>query len=126
DVGNFTYGPGHPMKPHRMRMTHDLVINYNLFRKMEILTPKRASPRQMTRFHTDEYIDFLYRVTPLNVEELSQQQTRYVPPSIYDTDYEEEEEDPDIRMSQNEYSDSDDEIGRRNERCYHPNGNNPL
>ncbi|CAH1763544.1 5660_t:CDS:10 [Entrophospora sp. SA101] len=77
DVGNFTYGPGHPMKPHRMRMTHDLVINYNLFRKMEILTPKRASPRQMTRFHTDEYIDFLYRVTPLNVEELSQQQTRF-------------------------------------------------
>ncbi|CAJ0746931.1 17583_t:CDS:2, partial [Entrophospora sp. SA101] len=51
---------------------------------------------------------------------------QYVPPSIYDTDYEEEEEDPDIRMSQNEYSDSDDEIGRRNERCYHPNGNNPL
>ncbi|CAH1766395.1 13147_t:CDS:10 [Entrophospora sp. SA101] len=79
DVGNFTYGPGHPMKPHRMRMTHNLVVNYNLFHKMEILTPKRASPRQMTRFHTDEYIDFLHRVTPLNVEELSQQQTRYCP-----------------------------------------------
>ncbi|GBB98618.1 hypothetical protein RclHR1_03280014 [Rhizophagus clarus] len=77
DVGNFTYGQGHPMKPHRMRMVHDLVVNYNLFKKMEVLSPKRATPRQMTRFHTDEYIDFLYRVTPQNVEELSMQQTRF-------------------------------------------------
>ncbi|CAG8583435.1 7236_t:CDS:10 [Paraglomus brasilianum] len=75
DVGNYTYGPGHPMKPHRMRMVHDLVVNYGLFRKME--SPRRATARQMTRFHTDEYIDFLCRVTPENVEELSQQQTRY-------------------------------------------------
>ncbi|CAB4492952.1 histone deacetylase (class I) Clr6 [Rhizophagus irregularis] len=77
DVGNFTYGQGHPMKPHRMRMVHDLVVNYNLFKKMEVLSPKRATPRQMTRFHTDEYIDFLCRVTPQNVEELSMQQTRF-------------------------------------------------
>ncbi|CAG8706038.1 5517_t:CDS:10 [Cetraspora pellucida] len=55
DVGNYTYGQGHPMKPHRMRMVHDLVVNYNLFKKMEVL-----------------------RVTPLNVEELSQQQTRCI------------------------------------------------
>lgn len=25
------------MKPHRMRMVHDLVVNYNLFKKMEVL-----------------------------------------------------------------------------------------
>ncbi|CAG8519921.1 2206_t:CDS:10 [Funneliformis caledonium] len=42
-----------------------------------VKSPKRATPRQMTRFHTDEYIDFLYRVTPQNVEELSMQQTRF-------------------------------------------------
>ena len=29
-------GPGHPMKPHRMRMTHSLLLNYGLYRKMEI------------------------------------------------------------------------------------------
>ncbi|CAG8516267.1 375_t:CDS:10, partial [Acaulospora colombiana] len=40
-------------------------------------TPQRATIRQMTRFHTDEYINFLERVTPVNVEELSQQQTRF-------------------------------------------------
>ena len=26
----------HPMKPHRIRMTHSLVMNYGLYKKMEI------------------------------------------------------------------------------------------
>lgn len=30
----------------------------------------------MTRFHTDEYIDFLSKVTPENVEELMAQRSR--------------------------------------------------
>ena len=28
DVGNYYYGQGHPMKPHRIRMTHNLLLNY--------------------------------------------------------------------------------------------------
>uniref|UniRef100_A0A8D2ZFP1 Uncharacterized protein n=1 Tax=Scophthalmus maximus TaxID=52904 RepID=A0A8D2ZFP1_SCOMX len=36
DVGNYYYGQGHPMKPHRIRMTHNLILNYGLYRKMEI------------------------------------------------------------------------------------------
>ena len=36
DVGNYAYVSGHPMKPHRIRMTHSLVMNYNLYKKMEI------------------------------------------------------------------------------------------
>ena len=35
DVGHFYYGPGHPMKPHRLKLTHNLVLNYGLYRKME-------------------------------------------------------------------------------------------
>ncbi|RUS29159.1 histone deacetylase RpdA [Jimgerdemannia flammicorona] len=64
----------HPMKPHRMRMVHNLVVNYGLYNKMDIVRPDRATPHQMTRFHTDEYINFLYRVTPENMEELTMQQ----------------------------------------------------
>ena len=30
DVGNFHYGAGHPMKPHRVRMTNSLVVEYRL------------------------------------------------------------------------------------------------
>lgn len=36
DVGNYAYVSGHPMKPHRIRMTHSLVMNYGLYKKMEI------------------------------------------------------------------------------------------
>ncbi|ORY00641.1 histone deacetylase, partial [Basidiobolus meristosporus CBS 931.73] len=78
DVGNYSYGPGHPMKPHRMRMTHNLVVNYGLHRKMEILRPTRATKTQMTRFHSDEYIDFLHRVTPENMENLVAHQNRFL------------------------------------------------
>lgn len=36
DIGNFGYELSHPMKPHRIRLTHSLVMNYGLARKMEI------------------------------------------------------------------------------------------
>lgn len=59
------------MKPHRMRMVHNLILNYNLNNKMQILKPPRASPEEMTRFHTDEYIDFLKHVTPETATDLT-------------------------------------------------------
>ena len=36
DVGNYAYVAGHPMKPHRIRMAHSLIMNYELYKKMEI------------------------------------------------------------------------------------------
>ncbi|CAM6126038.1 unnamed protein product [Calypogeia fissa] len=36
DVGSVYYGPSHPMKPHRLCMTHSLVLAYGLHDKMEI------------------------------------------------------------------------------------------
>lgn len=41
DIGNYYYGQGHPMKPHRIRMTHNLLLNYGLYRKMEIYVRKK-------------------------------------------------------------------------------------
>jgi acetoin utilization deacetylase AcuC-like enzyme len=43
DVGNFYYGEGHPMKPHRLALTNNLVLNYGLFKKMEVFRPRRVS-----------------------------------------------------------------------------------
>ncbi|KAF8181202.1 histone deacetylase RPD3 [Mycena galopus ATCC 62051] len=71
DVGAYTYGLGHPMKPHRVRVTHDLVSSYGMLSQMHVLRPKRATPESMTAFHTDEYINFLARVTPETAEELT-------------------------------------------------------
>ena len=44
EVGNYHYGQGHPMKPHRVRMTHNLVVNYGLYRKMDVFRPRLMSP----------------------------------------------------------------------------------
>ena len=44
DVGNYAYVAGHPMKPHRIRMAHSLVMNYGLYKKMEIYVGYPVSP----------------------------------------------------------------------------------
>jgi histone deacetylase 1/2 len=36
DVGNYNYGPGHPMKPHRIRMAHSLLVNYGVLNQMQV------------------------------------------------------------------------------------------
>ncbi len=39
---------------------------------------KRATAETMTRFHTDEYVRFLSRVTPENVEQLTYKGTQFL------------------------------------------------
>ncbi|TKA25484.1 Histone deacetylase RPD3, partial [Friedmanniomyces endolithicus] len=77
DVGNFAYNAGHPMKPHRIRMAHSLIMNYGLYKHLEIYRAKPASKYEMTQFHTDEYVDFLQKVTPDNMEGFSREQSKY-------------------------------------------------
>jgi hypothetical protein len=36
DIGNYYYGQAHPMKPHRIRMAHSLIVEYGLYKRMEI------------------------------------------------------------------------------------------
>ena len=64
DVGLYYYGPGHPMKPHRLRMTHQLILAYGLYRKMEVYRPKKCSEQQMSRFHSIDYVNFLKKISP--------------------------------------------------------------
>uniref|UniRef100_A0A6Q2XE80 Histone deacetylase n=1 Tax=Esox lucius TaxID=8010 RepID=A0A6Q2XE80_ESOLU len=67
DVGNFHYGAGHPMKPHRLSLTHSLVLHYGLYKKMQVFKPYKASQHDMCRFHSEDYIDFLQKVSPNNI-----------------------------------------------------------
>ena len=69
NVGNFHYGPGHPMRPHRVRLTHHLIVNYGLYKHLNVFRPKPATFGDLTAFHTDEYIKFLADVTPENMHE---------------------------------------------------------
>jgi len=77
EVGNFYYGQGHPMKPHRVRMTHNLLMHYGLHKEMEIFRPALASAEDMTQFHSDEYIEFLRLITPDNQHEHMRQLKRF-------------------------------------------------
>jgi len=77
DIGNYYYGQGHPMKPHRIRMTHNLVLNYGLYRKMEIYRPHKAAQDDMTKFHSDEYIRFLKNIRPDNISEYNKLMARF-------------------------------------------------
>ncbi|ODO07224.1 histone deacetylase 1/2 [Cryptococcus wingfieldii CBS 7118] len=116
DVGNYHFTLGHPMKPHRIRMAHNLVVNYGLAdsddemegleeegsrqlngelgmvgeegkwntaglrgargRGVQILRPQRATKMDMTKFHTDEYIQLLKDVMPENADALTGNGTR--------------------------------------------------
>uniref|UniRef100_A0A8C6WRF1 Histone deacetylase n=1 Tax=Neogobius melanostomus TaxID=47308 RepID=A0A8C6WRF1_9GOBI len=64
------------MKPHRIRMTHNLLLNYGLYRKMEIYRPHKASGEEMTKYHSDDYIKFLRSIRPDNMSEYSKQMQR--------------------------------------------------
>jgi histone deacetylase 1/2 len=77
DIGNYYYGQGHPMKPHRIKMTHNLLLNYGLYKHMEVYRPNPAGEAEMSKFHSDDYVDFLKRITPDNMHEYSRQLQRF-------------------------------------------------
>ncbi|KAK3329947.1 histone deacetylase RPD3-like protein [Apodospora peruviana] len=77
DIGNYAYVTGHPMKPHRIRLAHSLVMNYNVYKYLEVYRAKPAVTAEMTQFHTDEYIEFLQKVTPDNMDSFMREQGKY-------------------------------------------------
>lgn len=41
EVGSYFYGQEHPMKPFRIKMAHQLIVNYGLYRKMHVYVSHR-------------------------------------------------------------------------------------
>jgi histone deacetylase 1/2 len=64
EVPHFYYGPSHPMKPHRLKLTHHLLLTYGLYRRMEVFRPSIATGQDLTKFHSTEYVNFLQGVRP--------------------------------------------------------------
>nr|WCZ58515.1 histone deacetylase 1 [Andalucia godoyi] len=77
DIGNYYYGQGHPMKPHRIKMTHNLLLNYGLYNHLDVYRPHLASEAEISRFHSHDYVDFLRRITPENMDEFQTQMQRF-------------------------------------------------
>jgi len=77
EIGNFYYGPSHPMKPLRVKITHELIKGYGLNEKLIEMNPdihtELINSIDFTKFHSDEYIDFLSRVSPDNMKSMTEQ-----------------------------------------------------
>jgi acetoin utilization deacetylase AcuC-like enzyme len=56
------------MKPHRLTLTNHLVLGYGLHKQMEMYQPRLATEEELLEFHSDDYINFLKRVTPNNAD----------------------------------------------------------
>jgi len=89
-------------QPHRVRMAHNLIVNYGLYKHMEVFVSGAAGERtrgwafptsrgvcraqkpvlvdamEMTRFHTDDYVNFLRTVTPDNMHDHLRSLKRWV------------------------------------------------
>jgi hypothetical protein len=55
-------------------------LNYVLYYSLLTFFSQRAKPatrHEMTQFHTDEYIDFLQKVTPDNMDNFAKEQGKY-------------------------------------------------
>lgn len=57
------------MKPHRLKLAHHLILSYNLYRKMDCYHSHPATAGEMTAFHSEDYIQFLSKVTPDNLRQ---------------------------------------------------------
>ncbi len=44
-------------------MAHQLIVNYGLYRKMEVYEPHWADYTELTSFHSPEYIDYLEKIS---------------------------------------------------------------
>lgn len=44
EVGSYYYGQEHPMKPFRIKMAHQLIVNYGLYRRMNCYVSVPSKP----------------------------------------------------------------------------------
>ena len=104
-AANFNYGGGNPMRPHRVRLTHSLVKNYGLNKRLLVHRPQPRNDDELEMFHADgactrclaralcvvsacrpgsrfvrwraDYVTFLKNVTPDNQDEYMVQMRRF-------------------------------------------------
>eukprot|EP00891_Asterochloris_glomerata_P006381 jgi/Astpho2/6381/e_gw1.00091.20.1_t len=77
ELGNFNFGGGNPMRPHRVRLTHSLVDNYQLTKELLVHRPNMRTAGELQMFHADDYVNFLASVTPENQDEFLAQMRRF-------------------------------------------------
>jgi len=57
------------MKPHRLQLTHHLIMGYGLHEHMECYVSHKAHRGEMLAFHSEDYIQFLQKISPDNIRQ---------------------------------------------------------
>lgn len=70
EVSHYHYGVRHPMKPFRLMLTDHLVSSYGLHKIMDLYKTRKATAEEMREFHSEDYVNFLAKVTPENLNKL--------------------------------------------------------
>ena len=63
NIGSFYYRDQHPMKPIRIKMAYQVIVNYGLYRQMEVYEPHWANYEELTNFHSSTYINYLESIS---------------------------------------------------------------
>jgi len=58
-------------------MAHNLIVNYNLYKEMDVFRPPLVDHADLTRFHSDDYISFLRTISPDNMHAHLRQLQRF-------------------------------------------------
>jgi acetoin utilization protein AcuC len=62
---DYDYGPAHPLKVVRLRLTHELIKAYDLLSlpSMRLVETREATEKELSLFHTRDYLDVLKRTS---------------------------------------------------------------
>src|SRR5512135_443108 len=61
DFAKYDYGPGHPLKPFRLKLTYELIKEYGLLSpsNVRVVEAEPALEEDLLLYHTRDYIDVL-------------------------------------------------------------------
>lgn len=65
------------MKPYRVKITNDMIIDYGLYKKMYVYRPEHATSQEMMLFHSEEYISFLQSINHNSIDELKDSMRKF-------------------------------------------------
>ena len=65
------------MKPWRLTLTNQLVMGYGLNEHMDCYVTRPAEEDELRQFHSNDYLNFLQRVTPENADAFAAQLPRF-------------------------------------------------
>lgn len=47
------------MKPARLALTNDLILNFGLYKDMNVYQSRKAAEEELNTFHSSDYLEFL-------------------------------------------------------------------